>query len=240
MIYAIIPTCGGEHLGPMLESLARHTDVPMRAMLVVNDPAWLGVYEDVADVKTVYSRVDLEITALPRRIGYVDAVNLGWQHRPEDAEYICCLNDDLIFEGPWVQKMLDALQDPKVVQVGASVKKIGKDAMWGDDDDPQSFAEGWCWMARKKDLEWAGRLYRDLLDRRYSPGYCDDMDLSLRLRHLVLPPTDEKHVYSTGEIVQVDVPIKHLRSQTFGQNRPGWGANRCRLIREWGCTIGAF
>jgi GT2 family glycosyltransferase len=160
------------------------------------------------------------------RIGYVNAVNLGYGmiFPSSDDAVVGTINDDVEVKGDFVTPMLEVL-DSGAAQVGASVHGIGRDGMWDDSPGRFAFAEGWCWLAKMSTIEKASLTFseRVVYDRGYSPGYCEDCDLSLRIQR------------DGGRVLQVqNLPLLHLRSQTFGFNRePYWSRNRAKLVGEW-------
>ncbi len=163
---------------------------------------------------------------LPSEVGYVNAVNIGWQClAPHPTDYIGVLNDDVSIDGDFVTPLVQALQSG-ASQAGPSIHHIGRDGFWGKGDEPYTFLEGWCWLAKVSTILYAnscnvptdGLLY----DKNYSPGYCEDCDLSIRLQKTV------------GPLQQVSLPLHHLRSQTFGGDRePYWSRNRAYLVQKW-------
>ncbi len=163
---------------------------------------------------------------LPREVGYVNAVNLGWKClnlRPID--YIGTLNDDVEVDGGFVTPLVQALEFG-AAQAGPDMHHVGRDGFWGKGDEPYTFLEGWCWLAKVSTILHAnscnGPTDGLLYDQNYSPGYCEDCDLSIRLQRTV------------GPLQQVSLPLHHLRSQTFGGDRePFWSRNRADLVQKW-------
>lgn len=209
--HVLIPTCGIPLAVKSLQGHLKH--VPSAKVVVVeNDPDALRSNK----VRQVLSQWEgATHIGVAKRIGYVDAINLAYRAAlPCPGDYVAVLNDDLEVLGDWITPLQAELaRHPNVVQVGPSVKGVGTDGRWGDRNSKYNFVEGWCWMAR------AGDLGRDAVyDRAFSPGYCEDMDLSICLVES-----------SGGKVRQVDVPLRHERSQTFKEREPFWGHNRRRL-----------
>lgn len=231
MLHVIIPTTGGAAFDAMWLAYCRWHDGyatggsrPVVTVMASNGQAINQAVRDVCRC------VDWK-----RRVGYVDAVNGAYallrpqkEFAPLSAlDYVAVLNDDVIVEGDWITPLMAALKDG-AAQVGPSVHHVGRDGFWGRGDEPYQFVEGWCWMASVGTIEKAAAVtYRGIgvggiYDSAFSPGYCEDQDLSIRTQK------------TGGKIQQVDVPIRHLRSQTFGKSRePWWSRNRQYLIQKW-------
>ena len=59
-----------------------------------------------------------------RRIGFVDACNIGYRIAdPAEDDIVVVLNDDLVFRGPWLEHMVQALDE----QPDASVNVVARD-----------------------------------------------------------------------------------------------------------------
>jgi len=160
-------------------------------------------------------------------IGYIKAANIGWKLLdPKPNDYICLLNDDVEVTGDFLTPMIGALFQG-ASQVGPSVHPVGRDGFWGKGDEPYAFVEGWCFLALARTIRRAAacvNMAPELLyDESYQGGYCEDVDLSIRIQKI------------GGTIKQVEnIPLRHLRSQTYGSNRePFWTRNRELLIQRW-------
>jgi hypothetical protein len=167
---------------------------------------------------------------LPARAGYVHAVNAGFSvlARYGTCQYVGVLNDDVQVRTDFVTPMMQALKDG-ADQVGPACKYVGEDGFYGDEDDRYVYLEGWCWLSTYEMLNTAyctpnvtNVNYPVVYDPVFSPGYCEDQDLSIRIQE------------AGGRVEQVTLPLKHLHSQTFGNNRePFWTQNRQLLVRRW-------
>jgi GT2 family glycosyltransferase len=219
-----MPTCGEPCLERCLETLYRHTDPGLDCQL------WLVMNHDdpqrLANVAGMVAHRDLVYLSIPQKIGYTQACNYGWQlANPADNDYFAILNDDLVFDGEWTGPLLAAL-DAGATLAGPAIHHVGRDGYWGRGDEQYQFIEGWCFMARAAHLTGAAAAFGqspfyELFDSKFGMGYCEDVDLSIRLQRL------------GGKLRQVDVPIRHLHSQTYGHERPSWAANRQYLMSKW-------
>lgn len=163
-----------------------------------------------------------------QQLGYVNAVNLGFKfirESAQDSDLVCVLNDDVIVAGDFLAPLCRAMEDG-AAQAGPAIHHVGRSGFWGVGDEPYLFLEGWCWVAKVSTILAASSLLQPptevIYDSAYSPGYCEDCDLSIRIQQL------------GGTIQEVPTPILHLRSKTFGANRePFWTRNREYLVRRW-------
>jgi GT2 family glycosyltransferase len=217
-VYIIVPTCWEADVEVGLKIQAYTPFV--RVVVVANT-------EEAPAASMIHPKFQTGYLAdVPKRIGYVNAVNLGFAmiHPDTDDPIVGTINDDVEIDGDFVTPMIEAL-DAGAAQVGASCHGIGRDGMWDDTPGRPVFAEGWCWLAKMSTIQQASLSIPGNLvyDRGYSPGYCEDCDLSLRIQR------------NGGRVLQVqNLPLRHLRSQTFGSNRePFWTRNRERLVRQW-------
>jgi len=164
---------------------------------------------------------------VPREIGYVNAVNLGWVSISGESpnDYVGVLNDDVSVDGDFVTPLVEALSSG-AAQAGASIHHVGRDGFWGKGDERYTFLEGWCWLAKIETIIQTNACIEIphglIYDENYSPGYCEDCDLSIRIQQAV------------GPLQQITLPLHHLRSRTFGAERePFWTRNRKRLVEKW-------
>ncbi len=217
--HIIIPTCGIDAVTRCISTLIDHTPEPYTVYLVINtddDRRRLTAETSFGMLRGSRHRA----VVCREKIGYVRAVNAGYRlAAPTDEDFIAVLNDDVEFGGDWLTPMLEKARDnPRIKQVGPSVKRVGRDGFWGKPTDEYRFVEGWCFLVSAGCFE-----RRRIFDERFGLGYCEDMDLSISI---------QKVGY---EIALVDLPIRHLRSQTFGRGparEPEWTNNRKYLIRK--------
>lgn len=232
--WIIVPTAAADidMLADCLEGCSRYNDASIAVVCNTNIAPDRLSAAGLLGVAEARGRI-VRAAFVPERIGYVRAVNIAWGLCESGAgDYIAVINDDLQVTGDFVTPMRAAL-DAGALQVGPSIKHVGRDGFWGKGDEPFVFAEGWCWMAKAMTLVDAslqaavGTVY----DPQYAiPGYgCDDCDLSIRIIQSVgffLPPQEA--------IRQVDnLPVHHLHTQTVRNRDAGWARNRARLVERW-------
>lgn len=236
MIDIIIPTCGGSHLEPCLQSMLSNIPIPpgtrqelaylppdilliivLNAEPAVNKRFHKLIGQIVDDCDQPGRRFHLVMPTFPTQVGFVNAVNAGFQH-VSPGDYLVLANDDLTFHGDWLSPLLQALRTATLV--GPSVKYVSPEALWGSPNDHYQYVEGWLLA-----LRYPGR-WPHLFDPIYSPGYCEDMELAIQIQE------------DGGSIQEVPLPVQHLRSQTFGKNRPWWTQNREHLIQKWNLVNG--
>jgi ADP-heptose:LPS heptosyltransferase/GT2 family glycosyltransferase len=156
------------------------------------------------------------------------AYNLGLKH--SNARYFVTLNNDIeILDPAWLSKMRQPFcDDPEMALVGVTDTCGHLDAVGcgykGDPEEPLDYIEGSCMMARTDLVSQYG-----LFDPVFRLGYCEDADLSLRMR---------KRGY---HIARVDVKISHVAGATSdliagrGVDVAGYQLiNNVTLNRRWG------
>lgn len=220
MLKIIVPTCGGEHFAKTLDSMMRYA---------CDAEVWVVLNEEEGEKSPAIDQAleacyhwAVNLIHIPERIGFVKACNLGFRAADvQPEEYLVIANDDLVFEGPWWEPMKEAL-DKGALLVGPSVKPVGHDAMWGNGSEHYHYVEGWLLAVKGHHVPM-----HNLFDPLFVDGFCEDMDLAITLRERW-----------GGSIQQVNVPVRHLRSQTYGTNRPSWEPNRKLLIEKWNLITG--
>lgn len=125
------------------------------------------------------------------RRGYTKAANQGlWA---ASGDVVIWLNSDVVSLGKWVDKMVAAASRKRAGVVGPSLVWMGEDSFAGRGTP---YIEGYCIGAKRSVIEEIGYKYES------TPSYSEDRVLGYQcfLRGL--------------DLVQVDVPIKHLIGQT--------------------------
>lgn len=134
-----------------------------------------------------------------KNVGYGQAHNQSIQIAEGDYFVVC--NDDIEFFNFWSEKMMEALKDPNLAQIGpinGVCNKWNSESLgYGDDKGEPDYIEGSLFMMRTE----LARRYGPF-DPIYSYGYYEDGDLSLRLK---------KDGYY---IKQIPVEWKHYRAKT--------------------------
>lgn len=216
--WVIVPTCGAPERIDCIKQLIHHS--PSATLVVV-----LNTFErhSTGELFRIL-RPDDVLIVFNKRIGYVAACNAAWSYivplaHPQDI--VCAINDDVEVREPWVGIVNQAIQDKR--QIGPSVMPVGSNGAWGKPGAKYMFAEGWFWAAKFYAL-WSTSEDGNLYDPAFNPGYCEDMDLSIRIQER----------YGSGSIGKVELPFTHQRSQTFGKDRePFWTRNRKYLVSKW-------
>lgn len=125
-------------------------------------------------------RLRARIVSHPERLSYSRACNLGAMNA--SADIFCFLNSDVIAESPdWSEPFLDALGDEDVGAAGAAGRRLLPGSWRGGEiryDDDVDYLEGWCVWMTKSTFNLIGGW-----DERYSPYYCEDAELSLKIRY---------------------------------------------------------
>ncbi|MGG6311746.1 glycosyltransferase family 2 protein [Paenibacillus macerans] len=232
----IIPTYNGLHLlGPCVEAIRRHTEVPHEIIVVDNGS------ED--DTTSYCLRERLILVALPQNEGFPVAVNRGLSVASGDQ--LLLLNNDVTVSPRWLPNMLRALDSaPDIGMVGPVTNYASGrqqvDVPWGEGEsfaqvaerhnqsDPAKWQDvqrlvGLCLLLKREVLTRAG-----LLDERFSPGHYEDDDYCYRARQL-----------GYRLLVCGDTLVHHAGSASFKARHPeGWNGlierNRQRFIDKWG------
>ena len=203
-----------------LESI-NQSDYQGAQIIVVDNGSTDGSLEYL---KSIEDKID--IVPLPGNIGVQ-----GYNHAIPLVEgtYLVTLNNDVIVAGNWLDQLREPfLSDPKMALVGArSSPCFLNEAGHGgacDETGEADYVEGSCMMALTAIIRKYG-----LFDPEFRFAYCEDSDLSLRLR---------KRGY---HIATVNAPVRHLHSQTVPVvEREGvdvWGChdiNHVKLRSKWG------
>lgn len=181
-----------------LESI-RRTDGKPWPILVVDDGS-----DPFVDLKSMICRnshapvADASVHVLrhERQRGVTAAWNTG--ARCVKTPFAIWLNNDVIAEGPWVERLITPLRDgsAEVVGVGWRTERaVGSERL--RQHDRERLLEGWCFAARKSTWETLGGFDEAMA------VYWSDTDFFVRAkrRGLVLEVVDE-------------IPLRHLGHRT--------------------------
>jgi GT2 family glycosyltransferase len=159
-------------------------------------------------------------------LGVGEGYNVGYQfvHTP----FVVTLNNDLlVHEKDWLEAMAFPFMFSKVAQVGIQGTDCWLDLMGGGHLLPHpslkpDYVQTSCMMARADAVKQVGPLF----DPAYKFAYCEDSDLSLRLR-------------SKGwEIAHIPLNVEHIGNVTLGERNPKMMENFLRnhllLQKRWG------
>lgn len=117
----------------------------------------------------------------PINIGYGPAINQGV--KLARGKYIVPMNNDVFVQEGWLEKLIEGIEADKLLGVirpiqanaggyGAEKRKFGEPVVAYDKKD----FHGFCYLMRKETFEELGGM-----DEQFRPGYCEDMDLWVRL-----------------------------------------------------------
>lgn len=162
----------------------------------------------------------LRIVTNPTNQGYKDPCNHALTLAR--GEYLVLLNNDMTVCAGWLEAMRGEFADPKMGVVGlmGSFCHVGSDLRAHKAPDKADYVEGSCLMIPTA-LARKHSLFSDYL--RFA--YCEDLDLSLRLREL-----------GYG-LAWVDLPMKHERAGSTSRNVPeakvALGENTQVMLQRW-------
>lgn len=177
------------------------------------------------------------------RLFYIGApANLGYGagHRANFAlstgAFSCILNPDLELGEDWLRPMLLPFADPTIAQTGL---RTGCTALSTDGcgcAGAVEYVEGACMIVRRAAILDLKRSHQTLAEALFDPvwglGYCEDSDLSLRLR--------EKR----WKIRAMDAPVHHIRCGTMDyldpETRARWDEQREKNHREFSRRWGVY
>lgn len=221
----IVPTWNNpQQLHDTLVSLSRNTDFTGRILVVNNGDEGLALYQSIQG-------------AVPREVDWIDAgKNLGWMGainlalEEVQTEYVCMLNDDVLFPPASYEFWKRLLSWFDIVDVGAvgpsSNFVMGSQNAFHHGLHPTlsvQFLIGFCAVYRTKVLRELGGLDESL------PGG-DDLDISIRVRDAGWQMVADRRVY-----------LHHIGQQTGHRVHPGeWDSQKHQadtynaLIRKHG------
>lgn len=176
-----------------LESLAATVEADIEVVVVDNDSP------DGAGRRLAEETEGATILLERRNLGFGAGVNLGALHAR--GRYLAVLNSDLAFEGPWLEPLLDAIEDdptagaavPMYLDVDGRVdagQLIGADGRGYPYGDRASPGDAEVTFTRRVDYGGAAALVvrRDAFDAAggfdpaYGLGYYEDADLGFSMR----------------------------------------------------------
>ncbi len=213
-----------------LRSVLRHTDLPVRLILIDN-----GSETPTREYLRQFagsSPVPAELLRNPENLGFIKAVNQGI--RAARSPWVCLLNNDTVVTAGWLAEMIRiAESDPKIGLVNPTSNCLGYTPKGSPDEAarqlaaergksaPLSTALGFCLLARRDLFDRIG-----LLDERFGMGNFDDDDLTLRAREVGL-----RAVRAAGAYV-------HHEGKVSFKNLAGWKEafkkNKALFEQKWG------
>jgi GT2 family glycosyltransferase len=226
-----------------LMSLFRCSDECALQIIVVDNGSKDRLYGELED------HPDLQLITLPENIGFGPASNLGASKATGD--FVLFLNNDAQIAPGALTAMIAALEDdstaavcgPKILsfdgrlqEAGAFIRSDGFGHLIGFASDPETprfsyrrkveHLSGAALLVRREILEEVGGF-----DDAFAPAYCEDADLSLRLRR-----AGYSLVYEPNALVAHHLSKSSVRKDDDGRQLEKLklvGRNRAKLIERW-------
>lgn len=176
----VIPTTGRPSLGRLLEALAGgDRPLPGRVLLVDDRPEKDGPLISSGVPAALVERVSV---LRGRAAGPAAARNTGW--RASEAEWISFLDDDVLPEKDWCQRLLEDLGrlGPKAAGSQGRLRvPLREDRRPTDWERNVKGLEGALWITA--DLAYRRRVLAEIggFDERFPRAYREDTDLGLRV-----------------------------------------------------------
>ena len=219
-----------------LEALREHTEEHLE-VICVDNASWDGtgdlLEELVAGATIIRNR---------RNRGFAGAANQG--AAAARGKYLCFLNPDSLVQPGWFRPLLAAIEHPgvgaaiprflgpdgRVQEAGSVIDRQGWSAAIGRGhaaDDPETlfprmvdYGSAACLLIRRRTFRSAGGF-----DEAFYPAYCEDVDLSFRLREAGLHTRYEpaSTVIHAGTVSTANITRDRLIER-----------NRRLLLRRWG------
>jgi len=210
---------GLEFVRPCLESVIRHTLLARRddEIIVVDNGSTEPVRSYLLNLRDRHTQQGFRLVSCEENLGYGAGQNLAWATTQVQLwDFFVALNSDVkVLSDDWLEPMIEAFrQDDNLALCGPD---SGYRSLWdsgrGYAGGEAEYVEGWCLAARTSVLRQWG-----FFDSLFEFCYCEDADLSLRLR-------------SKGyNIAHVPVPVKHIGGATTCQLT---GSERQRLVEAY-------
>lgn len=125
VVSVIVPARGQVALtARCIESIKRYTDLDYELILVSNGSS----EAEEREFGRLVDGIRGALVRLEGKIGYPAAINAGVRHA--DGEYICLMNNDAAFTGPWAKRLIGDLVDVEVVspvvdRIGQPCQRLG-------------------------------------------------------------------------------------------------------------------
>jgi len=223
-LYSIIVLCYNhiETTKRCLDCLFQ-TDLSKAEVIVVDNHSEDGTYEYLV---TMMDRLRV-VFRCEENLGVGEGYNEGFKF-VRTPFFVTLNNDMLIYEKDWLFKMaIEFGKNIKVVQVGLEGTGCWLDMRGGGHALPHpslkpDYVETCCMMGLTEAVREIGPLF----DPAYKFSYCEDSDLSLRLRE------------KGWEITHIPLSVEHIGSVTLGDKSNTKAMeyfiqNHARLQRRW-------
>jgi GT2 family glycosyltransferase len=219
-----------------IESIRKHTAPDSYEMIVVDN------HSSDETVSWLREQPDIVVIYNDFNAGFPAACNQGIGIAKGDA--ILLLNNDTVVTARWLENMLIALHsDPQIGAVGTVTNSCSYyqtiPAMYKNMEGMQLFAEAFnrsnpiLWEERLKLVGYNMLIKRHILDEigeldeRFTPGNCEDDDLSYRIRRA-----------GYRLLLCKDTFIHHYGSVSFGERAVEFNklinSNRQKFMDKWG------
>lgn len=175
-----------------IESIRKHTKNINYEIIVVDNNSTDGTRQWLLE------QSDLKVVLSDNNDGFIGGCNAGFKAAESDCD-IMLLNNDIVVTPYWMDNLVECLySDENIGIVGpmtnvtiqeqrvqisynnmSDMEKFAEEynTTRGRDWEEKTFLMGFCLLIKREIFEKAG-LY---LDPLYSPGYCEDNDLLLRI-----------------------------------------------------------
>ena len=152
----------------------------------------------------------------PQNLGFGRGNNLGYQHTT--GEYICFINNDVVFENPdWLSRLVG---NSKGCLVGPELVKDNLGTMFRN--KPAPYLNGWCVLGEKKLFD---NIYDNgVFDPGFGLAYFEDVDLSVRAVSAgyslkEVENTGLIHLGSKSSVDQLNIGESYKKAQAYYRNK---------------------
>ena len=109
-----------------------------------------------------------------KNLGFSGGNNLGYKYAKGD--YICFLNNDVVFHNPnWLKELLQNQEENTLI----GPHLVNSNSLTSFNNLPVPYLNGWCIFGAKKifeDIKENGKVF----DERFNPAYFEDVELCFR------------------------------------------------------------
>ncbi len=165
-----------------VESIKKHTDYPHR-VIVVDDAS---SRETAEYLDSLSGKNEIVLLRNQENLGWVKSVNKGIGF--SKAKYVCVMNNDILVYPSWLSEMVKIAQKDSQIGLVNPLWELPKNFRGNRSEYFKNvvqrqegkfietdWARGYCFLVKRAVLDRIGGL-----DERFSPGYYDDWDYSLR------------------------------------------------------------
>lgn len=171
---------------------------------------------------------EIKLISCKKNTGWTGGLEIGIKN--SIGQYICFLNNDLIFERAWLSKMLNHVRDD-VAAVGptsnfVSGRQLIKFNKKGTYEEKVNYLIGFCLLITREALD-AVKENDYYIDPRFHPGGSEELDLCIRLNKV-----------GYDMVIAMDVFIYHFGSKSlvhineFQKGERDFYSKRLQLLEE--------